>query len=132
MNKIYVYLEIPYDDEIGIFATTSKNPCIDILKKYKYRSEKSLINFLNKYKDDIINSIPSSENEFLDKLEEQKYLDYLNNKWYSPYIITNNVTPEEILDMVIKYDVDMEKNISKYILKNEPDFTYMIHTQLSE
>ena len=135
-ENIYIFLENSPDNETYVYATLNKNPCIDILKKYEFKSGKSLVKFLNKYKEDIINIIPDHEEDILEQLERQKFLDYLLNKWYvldTPTSNSNNIQnyikPDELLDIAIKYNASIEKNVSKYILKEIDDFTYDIHTQ---
>lgn len=129
--NVYVFLEIPYDNsQINIYTTKSQDYEVDILKNFKFNSNKSLILFLEKYKNDILEGIPHTEEKILDSLETQKYLSYINVKWYNQ---ANDIllTPDEILDIALKYKCISKKLIVKYIIDSE-DIDYTYDLQLSK
>ena len=127
MSIVYVLLEISDNEPISVYTTIAANPISDILMNFAFRSNKSLINFLEINKDSILESIPCHETDILDTLENQNYLNYLTSKWY---MITNTVDviqPNDILDLAIKYKGVSHKNIMNYILLQSDDYLYEIH-----
>lgn len=136
IRTVYVFLEIPtFDLNTTVFTTVDSNPAADILKKFQFRSSKTLIEFLTKNQDAILTSIPYSEEEILTALEVQNFLGYLNVKWYKAdeqeeSFQKNNIqviTPEEILDLAIKYKGITSKDVMNYILETRDDISYEIH-----
>lgn len=135
-RTVYVLLEIPnYELNINVYTTINSEPAADILKRYAFRSSKSLVNFLNRYRDEILNSIPASEEDVLNALEIQNFLGYLNVKWYKADEQEENfqkqkiqvLAPEEILDLALKYKGITQKEIMNYILETKDDISYEIH-----
>lgn len=121
---IYTFMEISQD--INLFLTDVDDPAVFILKNYKFNSSKSLVDFLNKNKDVIIANIPETENEILESLEIQGFLEYINLKWYKTTELDKIITPEEILDISIKFRCITSKNIMNYILEDKNEYNYEI------
>lgn len=127
-KTVHIFLEIDEDtlDE-KMYATLKDAPFSDMLKNFEFNSTKDLVHFLNKNKDYIINSIPSSESELLYYIEMQGFLEYLETKWYQvtpEHKYEKIISPTEILDLGLKYEGISEKDVMNYILEYKPGFLY--------
>lgn len=118
----YIFLEISENSETGIYLTNDKKWYQQVIKNYKFKSDKNLVNFLKPYKEIFIGNIPDEE---LEKIEKQNYLDYLEKKWFNQPEF-EVITPEEILDLGIKYKCFNSNDIIKYLLKNNNHYKYEI------
>jgi len=130
-----VYLEIPDDGtfDIKVHVSHDKNPLVDLLKKVEFRSKKTLLIFLERNKGEIIRSIPDSEEEILNTLEKQGFLDYLNIKWYREYTLDYSpIQPKEILDLAIKYNAVSLREVEIYLLEDDNNYFYQLHKAFSE
>lgn len=133
MNTVYVFTESSEFEDISnmaVFQTT--NPGASILKNFNFQSGKSLVNFLEQNKENILNNIPSSEEDILVTLEIQNYLGYLDIKWYKideqENINSNEVlSPEELLALALKYKCVSEEDIMDYILEDKIGYTYELY-----
>lgn len=122
--KQFLFLEISLENEKTNFYITKTQSIIkEIIINFKFTSKKSLILFLKNYKDEIIGNVQGEE---LEHLENQDFLEYLNWKWYTTDTekIKKLITPEEILDIGIKYKIFDENEILKYMLSETHNYRY--------
>lgn len=107
------------------FSTVAEKPLIKILTEYQFHSKKSLIDFLKKNQEIILKEFPIDDDN-LELLENQKFLDHLDQKWYSSEIINPHVSPQQILDLSIKYKIITEKDILGYLIEETDDYEYKL------
>lgn len=131
MTIVYTYIEKSvnetYQNEQPTihFTTISNKPLIAILNNFKFRSDKSLIEFLKQKQNLILEGIPITE-KLLISLENQQFLKYLDAKWYDTNLINNDeiVSPDQILDLAMQYNIIKSKDLIEYLLEDREHYTY--------
>lgn len=132
-TKIYILIEISDEYDTELYVSKSELYLVDIIKNYKFLSNKSLVNFLKNYEESIINNIPSTEYKILESLEKQNFLGYLNIKWYQnpnkDYEETELIDTNQILDIALKYKAINMDDIYDYIMEEKNGYNYVIHVK---
>lgn len=134
--EVHTLLEIPNIlEEITVYNVNSEHYIKDMICNFKFKSNKSLRNLLEKYKNYIINDIgPDHENVSL-ILEHQDFLNYLDMNWVQIQKIDSKleinglkkISPEELLNFCIEQLIITEKDIYNYILEDTGEYMYQIH-----
>jgi hypothetical protein len=130
MTKVVVYVEISelLDLNIDVIQLT-ENWYVDLLKRFKFQSSKSLISFLDKYETEVIDKIPYTKTKLLEQLEKQNYIAPFKDEDFTPD--DNSIlSPQDILDIAVKYEAITEKNIQDYLFKNTKEYTY--HAEIKD
>lgn len=120
--QVIVFLEHSGYDT-NILVTQSKMPMATILKKFGFRSSRSLRGFLEEYGSVILEKIPSSD-EILEQIERSGLPEAISG-------VRSDTTPawellEDILDAGIKYQAITENDICDYITAEDADYIYEI------
>jgi hypothetical protein len=128
--KIFILVETTESGQMHILAAKSLS---NLIKSFSFNSSKSLVSFLEKYKEEIINKLGDSEH--CETLEYQNFLGYLNVKWYEQaaqdkkMVGREYLSPQQILDLAVECKAVDEKQIHNYLLKSSDECQYTLQIQ---
>lgn len=93
---------------------TQEDAAIEVFKKNKFEEGPHLLKFILKHYDDILESIPSTDESFY-ALEEQDNLKPFTSKWWEPSDI--KVPLSKILELGLQYESITPKQVKAAVLK---------------
>lgn len=126
MTNILTFMELNIEtDNLTLYHIVNfQKSLIRILTDFQFKSDKSLVKFLKEYQNLILEKLdPNNPN--LEKLENQKFLDYLEVKWYES-LIPELITPEQILNLAIETGSIKYEDIEEYLLEDSGIFVYKL------
>lgn len=101
--------------------SNAKNPFLAILQHFPFKGDKSLRKFLEGLKEEIFQAI--DDEDILDKLERQKFLNYLDLPWFEAHE-DEPLSPEDILELGLKYNAFDDEAARNYLLEKRDDTYY--------
>ncbi len=131
-NRFVVYIEYSVDDgAFNVKAARGDDWAETLLSSFNFlNTAKSLVKFLALYKEEIINCIPSDMEDVSSQLESQRYLQYLDAKWYDvvKFDESHIIPPEQILSLGIKYGAIKQRALVNYLLKDSDEYRYHLES----